>query len=111
MKLKEIEVEEELLIEGNHPDYHDKMMDFNTKRDRRLFRDRTRYGLALETVERNYNSDLKLCLETLVSKKRELQELFIRRIVRQKYQSQKHLLPSSIIILRKLECRELAQCC
>ena len=30
MKLKEIEVEEELLIEGNHPDYHDKMMDFNT---------------------------------------------------------------------------------
>ena len=85
MKLREIEVEEELLVEGNHPDYHLKMIEFNHKRDQRLFKARTRYCMALEAIEKNYETDLKLSLETLKSKKRELKELFIRRVIRQKY--------------------------
>ena len=97
MKLKEIAVEEELLMEGNHPDYHSKMQEFNVKRDRRLFRARSRYCLALETIENTFQSDLKLLMQTLVSKKRELQELFIRKVVRQKYSTMNGNFKKSLI--------------
>ncbi|KAJ3276581.1 hypothetical protein HDV01_004114 [Terramyces sp. JEL0728] len=66
LKLQELNVEQELLKNGKHPEYHSRLAQIEKARDLRMARCKDQYSRIRESITMQYDANVKLAYDTMM---------------------------------------------